>query len=298
MLIPIVILVFPMERPSDILRSVVSQDEGVVLLVLAGIVLAGHAFRTPWQLHRLYQRGRSAVALGGVRLARWAAFGWVAYVLWNHADPSVTGIYRFFYLVMASAVFTVTTPVLTWILGAGSYRVDILERHNPAAAFLHAGAVLAMGLIFGGCLWGEADPDGDDEGGWWIPMGFLAAGWATLMVATALFRWREPHLNSRTIRQDRITSDGRAAALYTVSAAIPITQAVAGDFHGWRHGLLGVGAIVLLLAIREVFGHVQQRWVTVLGRGTRRWESTTYIVTGILYGLLQSHLGDRLMPTP
>jgi hypothetical protein len=93
-------------------------------------------------------------------------------------------------------------------------------------------------------------------------------------------------------------TDAEAAAVYVMASAIALTQAVAGDFYGWRHGLLAVGWIIFLLVVREIFGLFQDK---VMGRfikdRRRGWETATYALSSlILFGLSRS-LENWLQPS-
>jgi len=132
-------------------------------------------------------------------------------------------------------------------------RVDVYERKNLAAAILFAAFTFSTALIFGGSLWGEADPDGSDEGGWWIPLTFFGLGWLTLIIAFLLFLVREKTPLSQSIRQDRRIVTAEAAAAYLISSAIVIAEATAGDFYGWWHGLMSFASLAGLLIVHEVF---------------------------------------------
>jgi len=168
---------------------------------------------------------------------------------------------------------------------ACAFDPDVCERHNAAAAVFFAGFVLATGMIFGGSLWGEADPTGSDEGGWWIPLGFFLAGWCVLILALALFFWREPGPTRLRIRRDRNLPTARAAASYALASAWVLTEAVAGDFYGWKQGLLAVGSVALLLVIHELFAFGQGRMTSALGPrgGARTWETLTYPISGAIF---------------
>lgn len=135
-----------------------------------------------------------------------------------------------------------------------STRLDAGERRNVAAAFVIAGLTLATGMIFGGCLWGEADPTGEGEGGWWIPAGFFLLGWGCLMAVFGLYLRRDKARFSHQVRRERDVPAARAAAAFVISSAVPLTEAVSGDFWGWRHGLSSVGILGLLLIVHEIFG--------------------------------------------
>ncbi len=200
-------------------------------------------------LHRLFFRGNAA--LGLVRLAVLGAMLWIAFVLWQFADPSVTGIYVFFYLVLGYAVTTAFGLQAGAIFGP-RLRVDVYERKNLAAGVFIAAFALATAMIFGGSLWGEADPEGGGEGGWWIPLGFFVLGWSILMLAVALYLRGERGSFRVNVRQNRRFEDAQALSVYILGVAVVVTEAVAGDFFGWRHGLASLGAVIVMLVIHEL----------------------------------------------
>jgi hypothetical protein len=238
----------------------VSEDEVLVMLVSSVVaVVAGSATR-PDKLHRLYLRGNPGPGI--VRLGVLLSVAWIGFVLWRYADPSVTGIYVVFYLVMGYAVVKLFGQVGASMFGARS-RVDVIERRNVPAALVVAAFTLATGLIFGGSLWGEADPVGDGEGGWWIPASFFALGWTTLVIAFRLFLRREGGRFGQRLQRERSLADARAVGSYLVGTAVALTEAVSGDFWGWRHALLTFGVLAVLVLAHEVFASFQ-------GRGHRR----------------------------
>ena len=270
-------------------------DEWMVLAVSAAVAAGGLAATSRARMPALYFRDASGAGL--VRLATGLAMLWILVVLLRFADPSVTGLYVGFYLVMGYAAVKAVAPGAAGWFGA-RFRVDVCERRNRSAALVHAGFVLAGGMIFGGSLWGEADPVADGEGGWWIPLGFFAAGWTVFVGAMALFFWREPGPTRLRIRRDRSEGDGRAAASYALATAWVLTEAVAGDFHGWRHGLLAVGFIAALLGARELHGVLQERLAggaPTGGRPSHRtWESLTYLATGLVFWMLNRSMDGWL----
>jgi hypothetical protein len=227
----------------------VDELEPLVFFASIGFALFGMVANSTARLHRLHYRENPAPGI--VRLGTLLAMGWIFYVLMNHADPSVTGFYVLFYLVMGYATVKFGGQSVAWKYGFRT-RVDAGERRNVATAIVIAAFTLATGLIFGGSLWGEADPVGDDEGGWWIPVTFAFLGWFTLLLAFRLFRQREGHL-ARRLQRDRSLADARAAAAFLLSSAVVLTDAVAGDFWGWRHGLFSFGLLALLLLVHEAF---------------------------------------------
>jgi hypothetical protein len=269
-------------------------DEVVVMVISGFVALGGMASTSTAQMPALYFRDASCVGL--VRLATGLAMLWILAVLLWYADASVTGIYVLFYVVMGYGVVKAVGPAAASWFGA-RFRVDVCERRNRSAAMVHAGCVLGCGLIFGGSLWGEADPSGAEEGGWWIPLGFFGAGWAAWLGAMGLFFWREPGPTRLRIRRDRSEGDGQAAGAYALASAWVLMEAVAGDFHGWRHGLLAVGFIAGLLGVRELYGSMRDRWTdagTGGGPRGRTWESATYVLTGLLFWWLSRALDGWL----
>jgi len=225
-----------------------SEDEIIFLVLsIAGAVIAA-PFILGWLKHRLYLRGNAAAAVPLLGIA--AAMGWIVWVLRNHADASVVGVYQWFYAVMGLAILL--GPAF-WALSLYGLRitVDVYQRRNTAVAIAIAAWVLATGLIFGGANWGDADATGDGEGGWWIPLGFFAAGWAGLCLVTAIYIRSERHSLRQRLVQDRSRAEARAAASYVLSTAIVVTRAVAGDFHGWSSGMLGLGTVVGLMITHE-----------------------------------------------
>jgi hypothetical protein len=228
----------------------------MVMLISGVAAIATAAATRTDTLHRLYLRGNPAPGI--VRLSVLLSMAWIGFVLWRYADPSVTGIYVVFYLVMGYAVVKLFGQLAAALFGARS-RVDAVERRNVPAALVIAAFTLATGLIFGGSLWGEADPVGDWEGGWWIPASFFALGWTTLVIAFWLFQRREGGKLARRLQRERSLDDARAAGSYLLGAGIALTEAVSGDFWGWRHGLLTFGVLAALVISHEVFAGLQAR---------------------------------------
>jgi len=222
----------------------------IIFLVASAVALG--TTRTG-SLHRLYFRGNPGPGI--VRLGVLGAMGWIWWVLMYRADPSVTGVYTLFYLVMGFALVKHLGQSLAAAYGA-RFRVDVVERRNVPAALFIATFILCTGLIFGGSLWGEADPVGDDEGGWWIPLTFFFLGWGCLLGAFALFLRREKGRLRHRVRRERSMEDVRPAVLFLLAAAVTLTDAVAGDFWGWRHGLLTFGVLALLVVAHQAFANM------------------------------------------
>jgi hypothetical protein len=261
----------------------VEEDEVVILIFSMIIALAGIGINTTARLHRLYFRDNPAPGI--VRMGVLLAMGWIVFVLWRYADPSIVGVYVFFYLVMGYAVVKLCGQATASALGFRT-RVDAGERRNVPAALVIAAFTVATGMIFGGSLWGEADPVGDDEGGWWIPLGFFLLGWITLILAFALFRRREKGHFAVRLRRERSLADARAASAFLLASAVALTDAVAGDFWGWRHGLFSFGLIAGLLLVHEHFASMTRPEDTTsktrAPNARRMLESAVYLILAVL----------------
>ncbi len=251
-----------------------SPDEVFVFVVSGAAGLVGLFATRLSSLPHVYTRRNPGVGL--MHLAVAAAVLWTAYVLRYHGDPSIQGVYVVFYLVMAYGATKLFGQVCAQCYGL-RLRSDIYERKNLAGALFIAGFTLATGIVFGGSLWGEADPLSDAEGGWWIPVGFFFLGWFTLVFVTALYLWREPGRFRRQICQERDTAMAWSAAVYVVSTATLILRGVAGDFWGWRHGILGMGTIALMLVGHEI--------ITYLGRSMPERSVLRLVERGLYIGL-------------
>jgi hypothetical protein len=234
----------------------VDDAEFMVMLISSVAAVATAATTRTETFHRLYLRNNPAPGI--VRLGVFLSMGWIGFVLWRYADPSVTGIYVVFYLVMGYAVVKVCGQLTASLYGART-RVDAVERRNVPAAIVIAAFTLATGLIFGGSLWGEADPVGDGEGGWWIPASFFLLGWITLLIAFRLFQRREGGRLAHRLQRERNLADARAAGSFLLGTGIALTEAVSGDFWGWRHGLLTFGVLAAMVIAHELFAGLQAR---------------------------------------
>ena len=227
------------------------SDDEVFILVVSGVVGLVGAFSTRVScLPGMFTRSNPSIGL--MRLAVVASVVWTAFVIQFYGDPSIKGIYVAFYLIMAYAATKLFGQLGAGLYGGLRLRSDAYERKNLAVTVFIAGFTLATGIVFGGSLWGEADALSEAEGGWWIPVGFFLMGWLTLAISTAIYLWREPGKLRTQLCQDRDTAMAWSAAVYTVSTSTLILRGVAGDFWGWRHGILGMGVIGLMLVGHEV----------------------------------------------
>lgn len=226
------------------------SDGEIMVMIVSGIAaLIGAHVTHISSLPSLYTKRNPGIGL--TRLAVLCSVAWTAYVIQYHGDPSIEGIYVFFYLLMAYGATKAFGQGISRFYGV-SLRVDVYEHNNFAAALFIAAFTLATGIVFGGSLWGEADPLSDAEGGWWIPVGFFMMGWISLAVATGLYLWREPGSFRQQVCQDRDAALSGSAAVYVLSTSTVLLKGVSGDFWGWRHGMFGMGAIALMLVGHEI----------------------------------------------
>jgi hypothetical protein len=228
----------------------VDDLEVIVFMICVGLAVGGAIRHSTGRLHPAHFRENPAPGI--IRLGILLSMAWIAFVLWRFADDSVTGGYVVFYLIMGYAAIKWCGQELIARMGART-RVDAAERRNVPAALVAAAFILATGLIFGGSLWGEADPVGDDEGGFWIPLSFFLLGWAVLVVVFRFYLKSEGGTLAERIQRERSLDDARAAALFLLGVAIPLTDAVAGDFWGWIHGFSTFGVLAGMVIVHEVF---------------------------------------------
>ncbi len=199
--------------------------------------------------HPLYRR--NTVDEGIVSLSIIAALAWVVYAIMFHSDPSVQGFYALSYFMMGAALVPFLGS-LTGLLVAGIRDIDIRERDGMGAALVQGSLILSIGLIFGGSVWGEADPHSDDEGGWWIPVLFFVNGWAAL-VLLAIIGWRRVVRDiGSCLRNKKELPRLASFSMYLISCALIIFSQVSGDFHGWSHGISAVLATAVLLVVQEL----------------------------------------------
>jgi hypothetical protein len=194
----------------------------------------------------------SAVDEGILTLGFILAGTWQFYVLRFHADPSVVGWYAFSYFMIGLWIsFQFGKMGARWT--TGSDFTSIGERENVPVAIIYAAFMLATGLVFGGSLWGEADPSGDGEGGWWIPGVFFTTGWLTLVLLGCV-GWRR--VVSHCGKFDTERPPGRVSgifSMYLLSCAWVVFGQVSGDFYGWSNGLVPLLSAGGLILIQELF---------------------------------------------
>lgn len=278
-------------------RGPLDDLESFVFLVCIAAAVVGAWKHHLGRLHPLHFRQNPGPGI--VRAGVLVAMFWIWWVLAFRADPSVTGIYVLFYFVMGYAVVKILGQSVIGLLGART-RVDVAERQNVPAAILIAAFTVATGLIFGGSLWGEADPTGDDEGGFWIPLSFFLLGWGVLLAAFGLYLRGEGGKLAHRIQRERKLEDARAAAFFLLAAGVALTDAVSGDFWGWAHGLSTFGVLAGLVLVHEVFAAGTRREAPVSRTAApaprRVLESVLYAALGAA-ALALNRLLDALMTT-
>lgn len=226
-----------------------SEDENFILWVsLIGAAAAAVTLSVS-RLHELFTRDNPGIGMH--RAAVLASLIWTAWVIAFHGDDSIRGVYVLFYFVIAYAAVKGFGQILGPAILGLSVRRDVFVRGNRPIALFTAAFALATGLIFGGSLWGEADPLSDAEGGWWIPVGFFLLGWALLAAATRLYAWRGRRFHLQ-LRREHDMGMARTASVFVLSSSAVILQGVAGDFWGWKEGLLSMGTISLMLLGHEM----------------------------------------------
>jgi hypothetical protein len=252
----------------------VSEDEIFVMLCSAAVIVLSFSAISTMRLTSMLRRNNPG--LGLVKLAVPAGLVWIWFVLLNFAAPSVVGVYVYFYLFAGLAA----------ILGFGAngvrlfgvnVRVDVGERRNWAAAVFCASFILGTSLIFGGSVWGEADPHSDYEGGWWIPGGFFLMGWGVMAAMVALYCWRVPGGWRTAILSNRDIKTASAAGSFVVGTACMMTEAVSGDFLGWGEGVFTVSLSAGMLFSHELF-RSSNTAVHVASTKTKVLESVLYLV--------------------
>ncbi len=266
------------------------SDEFVILIVALGVALFATPFALGWLLHRLFLKSNAAAGVPIIAVC--ASMVWIGFVLRYYADPSVDWIYATFYFIIGLAI--VVGPGF-WAPRCYGLRVsvDVFQRKNMAVAIVVGAFAFTTAMIYGGSLWGEADPVGDDEGGWWIPLGFFSAAWVVLVLIVALYlRGERFSLRTRLV-QDRSLGEARAASSYLLSTGIVLTDAVAGDFWGWWQGMLGLVTVALMMFTHELFRRSMPAILTTVEARSYGWlagrhfESLAYLCFGIAFWILQ-----------
>jgi hypothetical protein len=226
-----------------------SDDEFMVFIFTLAAGFVGAITLSSSRLHQFHTHANPGIGLH--RLVVLLALLWTWWVIRYHGDPSIVGFYVVFYLVLSYAVVKVFGQLIgPTILGFDVRREAFVGRNLPVALFT-ASLTLATGLLIGGSLWGEADPLSDAEGGWWIPFGFFLIGWVILMIATWLFVRRGGGRFRVQLRREHDLAAAMTGAVFVLASTTLILQGVAGDFWGWREGLLSMATIATMLVGHE-----------------------------------------------
>jgi hypothetical protein len=226
------------------------SDDEILIMIIAGItaIIAAFASTTLW-LHPLFVKNNYALGLS--RLSVITGLVWISIVIANFADESVEGVYEWFYLLLGYAQIMVFGQLLSGRMYGVRLRVDIFERKNLAAAIYLAACTVSAGLIAGGSLWGDAGPETDDEGGWWIPMSFFLLGWICLVISSLFYNKREDLNVRKEIVQNRNIIAAKRAGAAMICTSIILTDAVAGDFFGWQSSLISFFGIAGIHLVHE-----------------------------------------------
>lgn len=239
-------------------------EEGFTFGFLCIVALWGLWNSRIGSLHPLYWRGNHGIGL--TRVAVWLSMLWCVFVLAFFGDETIRGIWTVFYLLMGYGAVKLFGQMAPARFGL-RLRVDVYERRNMAAAWVIAGFTLATGMIAGGAMWGSVDDMALEYGwifqflpsyedGWWITPWFFGMGWVILYITMWVWFRRERGESGEafgaSVRRVRNEADGRAAAVFCVACALPLTDAVAGDYHGFRDSLLGFAFVALPVLAHEV----------------------------------------------
>ena len=211
-------------------------------------------------LHELFLQDNPGVGL--IRLALWGAVAWCVFTLTFFGDPSIEGIWYLYYLVLSVGA------IITFGIGGAEtfkvrLRVDVYERKNFGAAMFIAAFIFSTGLIWGGAMWGDLGPDALEyagvfellesyEEGTWITPWFFIMGWIILFLTMKLWFMREKNISGEILRRERRFQDGKAAALYCVACALPITDSVAGNYYGLYDSFVSFSVIAFPVLAGEM----------------------------------------------
>ena len=108
-----------------------SDDEVFVMFASGAVAITGFVMNFTRLLRP--QARRDNPGLGLVRLAVLLGLGWIVFVLATYADPSIKGIYNYFYLLMGLAAILMFGETGARMYGV-NVRIDVGERRNWAAA--------------------------------------------------------------------------------------------------------------------------------------------------------------------
>lgn len=235
-------------------------EQGFAFGAMATMGLWGWSHSRTESLHPLYLKSNPGAGL--VRLALWLGMLWCIFTIFVFGSVKIVNIWYIFYLVIGYGVIQVFGLRAAETFGV-RLRIDVYERKNFPAAIFISSFVLATAMIYGGSMWGESEPESLEYGGifmilpsyddgWWIIPWFFLMGWAILFLTMKLWFLREKSISGKGIRRDRSLADARAAALYCLGCAIPLTDAVAGDYYGLGDSFIGFAVIALPVLAHEV----------------------------------------------
>jgi uncharacterized membrane protein YjfL (UPF0719 family) len=263
------------------------QDTGFVFGASLVLCMWGLWRSKVGTLHHLYLRGNAAI--GAARLGVVGSVAWCGWVLFNHADPTITGIWTVLYAAMAFAAIKLFGQFGAELFGP-RLRVDIYERKNLAAGLFVGAFTLSTGLIFGGAMWGSMDGESLEYGwifrilpgyedGWWITPWFFLMGWFILYLTMRFwFRRENSNFRHRIVRERRL-DDAWAASCFCIACAITIAYAVQGDYLGFWDSLLGFSIIAVPILAHEALRPATPEASRPAGEG---WIYIVLALVGIL----------------
>ena len=229
-------------------RSAVYLLEAFVLLVIAKWAYT-RLYRRVHLREELFDKGNAAlavsttgylfgivIALGGVLLGPSA--GW-------QADLTAIALYGLMTIAMMLVASWLCEKVL---LSRFDNTKEVVEDQNLGTAFVEAGVHIANGLILLAIQQGA--------GPWWAGLVFWALAQAVLLILGRIYEMATPHSVHDELERDN-AAVGLALAGALVGMGNIISLAVAGDFTGWKDGLITFAAdaafgMVILLVIRRL----------------------------------------------
>ncbi len=256
-------------------RATVYLLEAFVLLVLAKWAYTG-LYRRVCLREELFDKGNVAlavstagylfgitIALGGV-LAGPSA-GW-------QADLQGIGLYGVMTIAMMLVASWLCEKVL---LPSFNNTKEVVEDQNLGTGFVEAGVHIANGLILLAIQQGS--------GPWWVGVAFWALAQAALLIVGLLYERATPHSIHDELERDN-AAVGLAFAGVLVGMGNIISLAMAGDFTGWRDGLITFGAdvafgLVILMIIKRLTDLVLAPGVSLAAQQTHE---TPRIGAGLL----------------
>ena len=256
-------------------RATVYLLEAFVLLVLAKWAYTG-LYRRVCLREELFDKGNVALAvstagylfgitlaLGGVLVGPSA--GW-------QADLQGIGLYGVMTIAMMLVASWLCEKVL---LPSFNNTKEVVEDQNLGTGFVEAGVHIANGLILLAIQQGS--------GPWWVGVAFWALAQAALLIVGLLYERATPHSIHDELERDN-AAVGLAFAGVLVGMGNIISLAVAGDFTGWRDGLITFGAdvafgLVILMIIKRLTDLVLAPGVSLAAQQT---DETPRIGAGLL----------------